>query len=1152
MALEEVAINSVLPHNDVATGSSSAQVDASTQLLAPGQENTRAPSPAFHSMLRTATETGDLGVFGINPSLLPQLNPHALPRGKRSGPRQSEFALPQRDGHGLDHGSLRSPRDSSGSFHPSVRNATGRKTFRASSQEPRDRNGRSHSMTDTARPVHHLARHRSYANIGRFEDALDLDRSRSPLAYPARLKRPGYRSASSALSDQISPGYRTNSGITKGQRLRTKSPSALSQSRVPSEYSRNSNYAFSAYPANAIPSFGSRYYGQPLGDALTPKTSMYRGSFASSVTGNRPALPKLGSQKGLPASALYYDYTEDFEDDFTYRGSRSGPSWPLFTIDATIPEARSSGNDLYLKHVLNGDPALTKWPMAMNQQLGLLPAKETSPSQVNDGFPNSVEPSEHMAEAARASAVELLVRHSSSSSHSSVPAQGVSFTDSNHSRDGSSFSSPVVSSPDQPYSLEPFKEHEASSNKSNGPSKASATRSSAFFSLPSWKIPSMKFSHVDLVGRAVGPSLARATSSDGLAETDHAGIFAPVPERPLTSQGHRGTYNSFFSMDEGLAELEEVLTTLESSDRPYTPDQFIRDSLRSSTILRNSTISRQSRQSVNVPSASPGEPGEPVPGGIPQSPYELEDASNVVTGKPNLQQINGLNHSSNILELPSGTDRSARFRSPRHMSYLSGVDPIHSSSELEVRKGDFYSFAPTASPGAHPPSYINDDIAAHIRPRKASLVANKISPPLDDPSSNEPFPRLVPQEEIFEGIQAPLLDNNLPLGQGLPIITVRKSSLQSTRAPTILAPGSSFPQLSKDLPLFPRQSSLVAPAPLVPTVQSQSPLSTTWSPPTSNSDLVVEGTNSAIDESSVGLEGSKGQAIKQKFKVKRRSIRPPSRASSPESRPWNDDESYPWTDIPPDIEMRLPPPPPPALHRDRHISKPPLFKVRARKSSAATDATVKINRAAAAPHSDRPLSAPTDLFMGGTKGHSTQRLFGHLGRRFGYGGHLDNERNGDLVNDSATEDGITHLAPSINLAIPSPTLNPAEVRSFFSDDSSLVRHRGSVRQRFSQFRSRLPSSRKSSSDEVRDTERIAAAFSVRRGRLSRKASEEFGEETVGMSTIEYQVRKVVETVKGWFQKVRGIGPRKKSRDFHLNPSIDSQAGPASNNVYHGF
>ncbi|KAI9701964.1 MAG: hypothetical protein M1836_001308 [Candelina mexicana] len=1150
MALGEVAINSTPLQDHVAASSSNAQVDSNNQLLAPGEENMRAASPAFHSMLKTATETGDLGIFGLNPSLLPQLNPHALPRGKRNGSRQSELALPPRDSHGPNQD--RFHRESSGSFYSSARIAKGRKTSRATSQGPSDGNGRSHSLTDNARPVHHLARHRSYANIGRYEGALDFDRSRSPFAYPTRLKRLGYRPTSPALSDQVSPGYRTNSGITKGQKSRTKSPSAPIQSRVPSEFSRNSNRLFSLHQANVIPSFASRYYGQPSRGVLTPKSSIYRGSVTSSVNGSQPTLLNQGGQKGLPTSALYYDYTEDFEDDFNNQGSRSGPSWPLYTIDATIPEAQSSGNDLYLKQLSNGEPALTKWLVDKDQQPGSLSPKEQFPLQVDDGFPNSVQPSEHMAEteAARASAGVVLDRHSSSSTHSSLPRQGISFTDSNHSRGGSSFSSPVVSSPDQFDSLKPCKENGASSNKSNEPLRTSATRGSAIFSLPSWKLPSMKFSHVDLVGRAIGPSLARATSSDGLAETDHTGIFAPVPERPLTSEGHRGTYNSFSPIDEGLAELAKALTTFEATDRPYTPDQFIRDSLRSSTILRNSTISRLSRQSAKDPSASPREPGDLVTVDDLHPPYELEDVSNSVTGDQTMQPVNGKKHSPNILELPLGVERSAHLRSPRRVPYISDVEC--SSNELEIMGGNSSPFALTASPGAHPPSYINDDIAAHIRPRKASLVANKISPPLKDVNSDEPFPQLIPQEETYEGTHSPLFNENLPLGDGLPSITVRKSSLQSTRAPTILAPGSNFPQLSKDLPRFPRESSLVAPTPLASTGQSQLPLPATSPRPASTFGLKPQSENPAVDDTSAGSQGSKGHAIKQKFKVKRRSIRPPSRASSPESRPWNDDESYPWTNIPPDIEMRLPPPPPPAMHRDRHISKPPLFKVRTRKSSAATDATVKINRAAAAPASDRPLSAPTDLFMSGSKIHSTQRLFGNLGRRFGYGGRLDNERNDDLVSETGTENGTTNLAPSINLAIPSPTLNPAEVRSFFSDDSSLVRHRGSMRQRFSQFRSRLPSSRKSSSDEVRDTERIAAAFSVRRGRLDRRTSEDFHQETVGMSNIEYQVRKVVQTVKGWFQKVRGIGPRKKSRDFHANPGTELQADPANNNAYYGL
>lgn len=61
---------------------------------------------------------------------------------------------------------------------------------------------RSYSMTQTSYSAYTLSNHRSYASLRSHPDINGpLQRPRSPFAYPARLKRPGFRPSSPALTD---------------------------------------------------------------------------------------------------------------------------------------------------------------------------------------------------------------------------------------------------------------------------------------------------------------------------------------------------------------------------------------------------------------------------------------------------------------------------------------------------------------------------------------------------------------------------------------------------------------------------------------------------------------------------------------------------------------------------------------------------------------------------------------------------------------------------------------------------------------------------------------------------------------------------------------------------------------------------------------
>jgi hypothetical protein len=152
-------------------------------------------------MLKTTTETGDIGLFSIKPSRVPL--PVNSPRrvsapysdnGMRR-PRQFQpYGVPNID----DRRRLPSyARDSSSEVISMYETASQKSAGRGFD----DPDYRSYSMTQTY-SSYSLSNHRSYASLRSQPDAGRLlQRPRSPFAYPTRLKRPGFRPSSPAMTD---------------------------------------------------------------------------------------------------------------------------------------------------------------------------------------------------------------------------------------------------------------------------------------------------------------------------------------------------------------------------------------------------------------------------------------------------------------------------------------------------------------------------------------------------------------------------------------------------------------------------------------------------------------------------------------------------------------------------------------------------------------------------------------------------------------------------------------------------------------------------------------------------------------------------------------------------------------------------------------
>lgn len=116
--------------------------------------------------------------------------------------------------------------------------------------------------------------------------------------------------------------------------------------------------------------------------------------------------------------------------------------------------------------------------------------------------------------------------------------------------------------------------------------------------------------------------------------------------------------------------------------------------------------------------------------------------------------------------------------------------------------------------------------------------------------------------------------------------------------------------------------------------------------------------------------------------------------------------------------------------------------------------------------------------------------------------------------DLPVHDFGSHVAPSITLVPPSPGLN-LEARSFFSDDSSQMRLKGSLRKRLSHFKATV--TRASTSDDARGVDRALLGSAMGRTRNNGRNSRHSGRSQEGARVA--QRWRLIEKVRAWYLRV---------------------------------
>ncbi|KAI1500070.1 hypothetical protein F5X99DRAFT_410392 [Biscogniauxia marginata] len=333
------------------------------------------PSPgALESMLKTTTETGDIGIFSIKPvPLSPQRRDAFSDLGKlHPPPRRSIDDLYRRDN------ARRPPynRDTTSeiiSMYGTESQKSGTSTLSPTFTEYVGQ--RSYSMTTCG--SRHLSHHKSTATLQSQASGSHLQRPRSPFPYPTRLKRPGVRPASPALTengrvdysrmveiDRIS--YRTVHGPYK--------PAYSSMPRRPPLLGLRAD-ANQSTPSLLLPGPPPNYHGPPpqsvrthsaasMNSWNTPRrerldSASSRTSSLTSIVNMYHRMPpalRPGANGGSAPTPRYYDYTEDFESK---QARAITPTQPLAPVPTRAPDCQRPSvlqeSDDHLAAVFGGE-----------------------------------------------------------------------------------------------------------------------------------------------------------------------------------------------------------------------------------------------------------------------------------------------------------------------------------------------------------------------------------------------------------------------------------------------------------------------------------------------------------------------------------------------------------------------------------------------------------------------------------------------------------------------------------------------------------------------------------------------------------------------------------------------------------------------------
>lgn len=1046
----------------------SVRMDQSSTPSAVAKENTSEPSsssvqddvyhlrnPSLRSMLKTSIETEDVGQFSRRPSQLPLPTKPTLPfppaadhqqMGRRSFARQ--YAENEVDG--ARSSNYPYPTSTTSSSVTSFHQTQSRQSYRASSQDPTDQEERSYSISQSSVINHGRSDTRLHA-INRLQEQGDLrgSRPRSPYAYPTRLKRPGYRPSSPALIELHREAQGANQGSLRGIESRTTSPRYTSaMRRALPNWQQGYNQldpSFRHHQTSPATRYSRTRPSPPSSPRMPTPGSLL--SLNQNSSTSRESLAPVSARSGwtsgrsISSSPVFYDYTENFGEENNLQESM------VPVAEGVVPEKAEADIEASPSRLsLPGSPSYNEVPSRRNGETLAVSEPLSSPNRRTwSHLPrwDAVKSYDYTIKTASADEGQITLasqkqyRRKTKSFIAEIPRYG--------GWNGASMASPR-NTKTQRRSFAGMN----GATASVAPTPRSASSSESMYSVQSSscpdplslrlqsenvtleQIPSEKpeIEHVGIQeqilstksdGQLSQESVAPgATSFDQWSDSEQSQIYAPKPERSLSSPSHRDRFSRIFDIEEGSPDSFRDDRAKSQISKYRAPERHMKERR-----IENSEATNTSLLPPEILLMDP-----------PKVALALR-RTNINQDVEDGQVKNSTPKESSIFKSISTSDHSPLGTRTKRMTIASCI----SASSIPIRTPEL------------------------------------VQPELSLPSSPSQPATLDVVE--FDGSTR----NSDPSGM------------------TLAGSNGIGPKKANLLLSQPSTASLVSCSPLL--AFNPEPLPFSFAPlfPTETSDLLAAHADGG--ELSTAIDNG-GEDIEEK-----ESPRKPNDSawhpkdsieSLPTSRPWNLDTSYPWTDQPPDLGVTMPQP---EEDPQQNANKTPRFKMRLQRASSSTAGSSKLTKqrpsleisVARKPRGHRPSVSITQT----NSSHASQ-----------FPSRYSSNFNSPLASSI--------VCPSIKLVPPTPALN-IEVRSYFSDDSSQMPPKGSLRKRLSQLKA-IAVRAGSSEDvtDITDVDRGVLSSAMGKSRASGRSSRQEATPSERMYNLRHMKWRIVEKVRDWFHR----------------------------------
>ncbi|KAI4189671.1 MAG: hypothetical protein LQ348_003766 [Seirophora lacunosa] len=559
-----------------------------------GNASSLPSTSAIQSMLKNTTELGDIGDFAAKPTGIPR---HASTKPAHPRAYQHQYVRRPYDHYAAGHqgSKIRQNRSHPNQRDPSLHHSRSLRTNEGHSIISDSQDQRSNSVTQSSINSRRGSVHPSLLNIRPY--GRPGPRPRSPYAYPTRLKRPGHRSYYPAYTEITLSDSAIHTGVHRAYSNRTASPlSNSSMQKLPRPWIHGfglSDPLLHQHPAALLSRRHDGNRSPPfLRRAALPRSPLAsRGSSFTGKSSQMKASDSGSSGRRVPSPMpLFYDYSEAFEQEsfnhtaqrsslFEARfipqsdGSSEGYQADVTTTSTTDTKCSTSSTESKVV----ASQGLKQQPLE-HKETGLEKCSASSSSEIltslsdatpvakilfwNDAMDKGVQrpPSIYDPTPKVIKATTAAMRLSSSSS-------GSQYSSSAHSLPGRTADLPSIKAPEMIHERQP-KALSVSFNHGNEFQQRSASLDDHVSPESSKRFP---IPRVAYHGTMEDQMPAEETPADIGPRPDQ--IFAPVPERSMSSRNSRDRFSRILSIGEG----DMLMNAFPNNKATMTIQQYLRD-----------------------------------------------------------------------------------------------------------------------------------------------------------------------------------------------------------------------------------------------------------------------------------------------------------------------------------------------------------------------------------------------------------------------------------------------------------------------------------------------------------------------------------------------------------------------------------------------